>query len=324
MRRGVEYGELAVEVLVELEYGGHVAAAVAVVGRRPDGQHGLVEVPLVALHDELVGATNEVDVVGVVELSDHVAAEQVAGAARTHAPADDLLRVGPKQIANGALVRHLLLAVDGAYLIESGDGGREAAVHAEDLLVDDGRQADVVEDLRAVLPHANRAVLAQALVVEAVHLGDLTRLVVAAYERDAVRIAHLEREQEQKGLDAVEAAVDKVAQEQVVGLGHVASDPEELLQIVELAVYVAAYGDGRVHLLHVALLGEYLARLRAQRLHLALLDDLALLQLLDLAVQIALLAHCCVCARLLAGSRLALCAVWVCVASRMLCAHQRV
>ena len=184
-------------------------------------------------------------------------------------------------------MRHLLLAVDGADLVERVDGGREAAVHAEDLVVDYGRQADVVEHLGAVLPHRDRAVLAQALVVEAVDLSDLARLVVAPDERDAVRVAHFEREQQQEGLHRVEAAVDEVAQEQVVGLGHVAAHAEQLLQVVELAVYVAADGHRRVHLLHVALLGQDLARLRAQRFHLALLDYLALLELLDLPVQVA-------------------------------------
>ena len=50
----------------------------------------------------------------------------------------------------------------------------------------------------------------QALVVEAVDLRDLPRLVVAADERDAVRIADFVRQQEEEGLDAVEATVDEV------------------------------------------------------------------------------------------------------------------
>lgn len=117
LRRSVEDGEVFVERLVELENGGHVAASVAVVGRRPDGEHGLGEMPLVALHDELMRAAYEIDAVRVVELRDHVGAEQVAGAARAHAPADDLLRVGPEQVAHGTLVRHLLFAIDRPDLI---------------------------------------------------------------------------------------------------------------------------------------------------------------------------------------------------------------
>lgn len=59
---------------------------VAVVGRRPHGEHGLVEVPLVPLHDQLVSAADHVDVVGGVELGHHVASKQVASASGTHPP----------------------------------------------------------------------------------------------------------------------------------------------------------------------------------------------------------------------------------------------
>ena len=85
-----------------------------------------------------------------------------------------------------------------------------------------------------------RAVLAQALVVEAVHLRDLPRLVVAADERDAVGVAHFECEEQQECLDRVEPAVDEIAHEKVVGVGAVVADEEELLEVVELAVDVAA------------------------------------------------------------------------------------
>lgn len=60
------------------------------------------------------------------------------------------------------------------------------------LAIDDGRQAEVVKDLSAVAPHGHRAVLAQTLVIEAVDLGDLTALMVAPDQGDAVRIANLE------------------------------------------------------------------------------------------------------------------------------------
>ena len=78
------------------------------------------------------------------------------------------------------------------HLVKGVDGGREASVHAEDLVVDHRRQTEVVEDLGAVAPHVHRAVLPQTLVVEAVDLRDLPRLVVAADEGNAVGITHLQ------------------------------------------------------------------------------------------------------------------------------------
>ena len=117
-------------------------------------------------------------------------------------------------------------------------------MHGEDLVLDDGREAQVVEDLGAVPPHVDRSVLAEALVVEAVDLGDLPALVVAPDEGDAIGVAHLEGKEEEEGLDGVVAPVDEVAQEEVVLVGALASDLEQLDQVVELAVDVATYlGD---------------------------------------------------------------------------------
>ena len=139
------------------------------------------------------------------------AARARTSAARAEPPAVNVLGVGPEEVAHGALVRHLLLAVDDADLVQRVDGRAQAAVHGEHAVLDDRRQRQVVKHLGAVPPHVDRAVLAQALVVKAVHLRDLPRLVVAADQRHAVREPHLERQQQQKSFHRVEAAVDKVA-----------------------------------------------------------------------------------------------------------------
>ena len=72
------------------------------------------------------------------------------------------------------------------------------------------------------------------------YLRDLAALVVAPDERDAVRVPHFQGQQQAKGFYAVKAAVDKVAQEEVVRAGRGVADAEELEQVVELAVDVAA------------------------------------------------------------------------------------
>jgi hypothetical protein len=45
---------------------------------------------------------------------------------------------------------HLLFPINVADLVEGGDGGGEPPVHAEHALVDQGRQGQVVKDVRAV------------------------------------------------------------------------------------------------------------------------------------------------------------------------------
>ena len=96
------------------------------------------------------------------------------------------------------------------------------------LIFDEGGEGEVVEEVGEVSPYVCIAVLAEAFVVETIHLRDLAGLVVAAEDGDAVAVAQLERDEEGDGLDGVVAAVDVVAHEEVVGVGRVAADAEEL------------------------------------------------------------------------------------------------
>lgn len=138
---------------------------------------------------------------------------------------------------------HFLLSIDCLDLVESVKAGREAAVHAEDLVVDHCREREEVEDLRTVAPDVDAPVLAEAFIVEAVDLRHAARLVVAADERDPLRVADLECEQKQERLDRVEAAIDKVSHEDVISLRALTADAEQLHKVVELSVYVAADRD---------------------------------------------------------------------------------
>mmetsp|Transcript_25081 Transcript_25081/g.45376 ORF Transcript_25081/g.45376 Transcript_25081/m.45376 type:complete len:216 (+) Transcript_25081:402-1049(+) len=203
---------------------------------------------------------NEVQVVPFVEHSHDIPTKEVPCPAGTEPPSVDLLRIGPHEVAHGAIVGHLLLAVDDAYLIQSVDAGTKSAVDGKYLVLDDGREGEVVEDFGAVPPDVYAAELAEALVVEAVDLGDLSALVVAADEGDAIGIAYLQSEEEEEGFDAVVAAVDEVSEEEVVFVGTFTSDFEEFDQVVELAVDVSAYL--RLHVMRRAfftwrLIGQY-------------------------------------------------------------------
>jgi hypothetical protein len=102
--------------------------------------------------------------------------------------------VRPHEIAHGAIMRDFLFAVDDADLVKGVDGRGQAAVNAEDAVVDDCGQTQIVEDLSAVAPHVHTAVLAQTLIVEAVHLSDLARLMVPANQGYSVRITHLNKD----------------------------------------------------------------------------------------------------------------------------------
>lgn len=59
------------------------------------------------------------------------------------------------------------------------------------LSINDSREGQVVKYLGAVSPHRHRAVLAEALVIEAIDLCDLPGLVVPSDQSDPVWITHL-------------------------------------------------------------------------------------------------------------------------------------
>lgn len=83
-------------------------------------------------------------------------------------------------------------AVDDLDLINAMDAGRQTTVYAEDFVVNDAGEGEVVKHVGEVVPDSSVAVLAAALGVEPVGLGDSSRLVVAADKVDAVGVAKLE------------------------------------------------------------------------------------------------------------------------------------
>ncbi|KAG7872084.1 hypothetical protein KL916_003422 [Ogataea parapolymorpha] len=234
LQHAVKDGIIAVEVVVERQHGGHVAAAIAVVGRRPHGHEAAVKHLFVALHDQLVGARNETEVVLEQESLGFGVAKQVAGSARRHRPGRDVFfRVRPQQVAHEPVVRDLLFAVDQPDLVDRLDCRAQSAVHAQHAAVraraaqNVRSEREVVEHVAAVAPHVRRAVFAHAFVVKPVHAGDLTRLVVSPDQEDTVWISHFVAQQQQKRLERVEAAVHKVAEKQVFGVRRLIGDLEQ-------------------------------------------------------------------------------------------------
>lgn len=73
-------------------------------------------------------------------------------------------------LLNFSAQRHATQCSATPHLINCSNLRRQASVHAEHLVVHQGRQVKVVEDIDAVLPRVRVAVLAHALLVKPVHL----------------------------------------------------------------------------------------------------------------------------------------------------------
>ena len=241
-------------------------------------------------------SANQVNFVLSVELFNYVPTKQVAGTSGADGPTNCIVRIRPHKVTHSAIVRHFLLAVDGANLVKRVDRWAKATMHAEDLVVDDGRQSQVVEYVCAVAPHVDTAELAQAFVIEAVHLCDLAGLVVAANQSNALWITHLQSNQKQEGLDGVAATVDEITHEEVISVRTFAAHLKKLLEVVELAVdvttdltdsqIIGTYCDGTLHVLYVAFLLEDLSGAIAKRLDLSFLNRLTALQLLNPLIEV--------------------------------------
>ena len=83
-----------------------------------------------------------------------------------------------------------MLAVDRANLIQRRDRRGQAAVDAENFVVDDCSEGQVVEHFCAVAPNVDTAVLAQALVIKSVDLCNLTTFVVSSNQCNSILIPY--------------------------------------------------------------------------------------------------------------------------------------
>ena len=115
---------------------------------------------------------------------------------------------------------HLLDAVKGPDIVKGVDAWREAAVKAEDLVVDECGKREVVEEVGEMLPYVGIAIFAEALVVETVNLGDLAGLVVSSEDSDALWVADLKGNKEGDGLDGVVSTVDIVSCKHLLASDH--------------------------------------------------------------------------------------------------------
>mmetsp|Transcript_33159 Transcript_33159/g.72296 ORF Transcript_33159/g.72296 Transcript_33159/m.72296 type:complete len:219 (+) Transcript_33159:322-978(+) len=218
-------------MLVDLHDCRLIATTVAVVGRGEDGDDVAVVAPIIAFHHKLMGTGDELEPISVVELLRNVLTECVARSARRYAPAATIIGVRPKQVAHWALVGNFLDAVELPDVVQGVQRWRDASVHADDLILNYSSHRKVVEGVCEELPDFGTSVRPDALVKEAVDLGDLPAFVVPTQEGDSLLVPDLAQEHHCDGLHRVVATVHIVSEKKVVRLRQRAANAEELLEI---------------------------------------------------------------------------------------------
>ena len=89
-------------------------------------------------------------------------------------------------------MRNLLYTIQCSDVIKGIDAGGETSVQAEDLVIDQGGEGEVVEEIGEVLPYIRIAVFSETFIVEPIDLCDLAGFVVAADESHTVWVSRTE------------------------------------------------------------------------------------------------------------------------------------
>jgi hypothetical protein len=112
-------------------------------------------------------------------------------------------------------MRNLLYTIQCSDVIKGIDAGRETSVQAEDLVIDQGGEGEVVEEIGEVLPYIRIAVFSETFIVEPIDLCDLTGFMVATEDGDALGISDFQGYEEGDGLNGVVPSIN------IIALSHV-------------------------------------------------------------------------------------------------------
>ena len=145
----------------------------------------------------------------LAELLDYILTENKWDTSLTFCPSIDVIRVSPQQVTKKTRVWHILRALHCVDLGQEVQLGGQATMHAQDSLVDDSWDWEVVEHGAEFTPH-REIVSSFAFVVEAIHSCDWIALVISSQQEYPVRVFHLVSKQKSDRLDALFASVDEV------------------------------------------------------------------------------------------------------------------
>lgn len=89
-------------------------------------------------------------------------------------------------------MRHFLYSIERTDVVQGVDTGRQPTVQAEDLIVNQSSEWEVVKQVGKIFPDVCISIFAKAFIVESVDLGDLAGLVVSTEDCDTLRISNFE------------------------------------------------------------------------------------------------------------------------------------
>ena len=115
-------------------------------------------------------------------------------------------------------------------------------MYAEDRVVDEGSDREVVEEVGHVSPGVGVSVLSLAFCVKAINLSNLSRFVVSPEKGYSLGIFYFVEDKEHNCFDTVSSSINVVSQEEVVSVGDISTDFEDFEEVMKLPVNVPNKG----------------------------------------------------------------------------------
>mmetsp|Transcript_11461 Transcript_11461/g.20687 ORF Transcript_11461/g.20687 Transcript_11461/m.20687 type:complete len:342 (+) Transcript_11461:1304-2329(+) len=230
--------------LIDTHHGPTVVKLPTVVGRGEDGDQLPLREELVSIFNNLMSAANQIKVVLPQEPLNDIRSESEGNSTIVFSPTTNtLFRVGPKQIANQATVRHIGWPHDFSHLIHRLKFRGQTTMHGEDLFVNDCSYRHAVEGVSERLPNAD-VVPTLALVIEPIDTVNGCALVIPTKDEEVLRILDFEGQYKADGFQRLFATVNVVTQEQIVGLWRETAILKQPEEIIVLTMNITTDFDG--------------------------------------------------------------------------------
>ena len=113
------------------------------------------------------------------------------------------------------------------YIVHLLSVGRKPSMHAENWIVDDCCEVEIIKDFSAVLPNVEGVIFAQTFIIKAVKLSDLSGLVVASNKHYLIWISHFQSQKQLKGLNTIVSSVYIISQKNIIRVRQLPSNFEQ-------------------------------------------------------------------------------------------------
>lgn len=178
---GVEDVEVSFHMFVNVQDWSDISASVAVVRCWPNCNQILISEPVFeSVHNQLMGASNQLQLIYVVELRSHTGSKQPACSSWRKWPAINVIGVRPHEIWEWTFMWEFHASFKQSDLVKGLDIWRQTGMYAENSAFNDSGDAEVIEDFSAVLPGVCVTILSNSLIVKAVSCRNLSRFMVSS------------------------------------------------------------------------------------------------------------------------------------------------